>query len=226
MIGEAELRWIETEPPVRAQQVPIGVLLKQRQTWAYMVGRFLIDPVWWTFLFWLPDFFNRRFGLKITDFGPPLVAIYLLADVGSVLGGWTSSRMIDRGWSPNRARKSAMLIAAIAALPIAFAAGCHSVWIAVALIGLACAGHQAFSANLYALPGDLYPRWAAGSVIGLGGFAGAVGSMLLAKYAGLILATFGSFEPIFLVAASAYLVALASVHLLTPAYAKVRFAER
>jgi ACS family hexuronate transporter-like MFS transporter len=136
------------------------------------MGRFLIDPVWWTFLFWLPDFFNRQYHVKMLDFGPPLIAVYLLADVGSVAGGWLSSRLMGRGWSANRARKGAMFCAALFALPIAFAAQAPSMWVAVLLIGLACAGHQGFSANVYALPGDLFPRWMAGSVIGIGGLAG------------------------------------------------------
>jgi ACS family hexuronate transporter-like MFS transporter len=218
-VSAAEVRWIESEPGEAARSVPFKVLLRRRQTWAYMLGRFLIDPVWWTFLFWLPDFFNRQFGVKVNAFGPPLVAIYLLADVGSVLGGWTSSRLLARGNSVNRARKTAMLLAALCTLPIAFAGSASSMWMAVGLIGLACAGHQAFSANLYAMPSDLFPRWATGSVVGLGGFAGAMGGMLLAKYAGMILSLVGSFEPIFLVAAVAYLVALGVIHLIVPTYA-------
>jgi ACS family hexuronate transporter-like MFS transporter len=218
MVSSEERHWIEAEPVPPAR--PIGfAVLRHRQTWAYMAGRFLIDPVWWTFLFWLPDFFNRQFGLRMLDYGPPLVAIYLLADVGSVMGGCVSSLLLARGRSVNRARKTAMLLAALCAVPIAFAADSHSMWIAVGLIGLACAGHQAFSANLYALPGDVFPRWAAGSVIGLGGLSGALGSMALAKYAGHVLQMFGSYRPIFLVAACAYLVALAVIHLLLPRYA-------
>lgn len=217
-VGQEELAWIETEPVERQRPVAYRILLRQRQTWAYITARFMIDPVWWTFLFWLPDFFSRQFGIKMLDFGPPLMAIYLLADVGSVAGGWLSSHLIKRGWTIGRARKTAMFAAALCALPIAFATHAHSMWTAVLLIGLACAGHQAFSANVFALPGDLFPRWAAGSVIGLGGLAGAVGGMLMAKFAGSILEGLGSYQPIFVVAACAYLCALVAVHLILPRY--------
>ena len=192
-----------------------------RQTWAYMLGRFMIDPVWWTFLFWLPDFFNKQFGVKMLDFGPPLVAIYLLADVGSVAGGWFSSKLLTRGMTPNRARKTAMFVCALFALPIAVATHAPGMWSAVALIGLACACHQGFSANIYALPGDLFPRGMAGSVIGLGGLSGALGGMLMAKFAGTVLQTMGSYQPVFLVAACTYLLALGVVHLLVPRYTPV-----
>ena len=216
-----ELAWIETDPVEPQRPVKWTTLFRLRQTWAYIAGRFLIDPVWWTFLFWLPDFFNKQYGVKMLDFGPPLIAVYLLADVGSVAGGWASSRFIGRGWSINRGRKTAMLLAALCAVPIAFATHAPNMWVAVALIGLACAGHQGFSANLYALPGDVFPRWMAGSVVGLGGLAGAVGGMMMAKFAGVILETVGSYGPIFAVASCAYLVALATIHLIIPRYQTV-----
>jgi ACS family hexuronate transporter-like MFS transporter len=187
-----------------------------------MAGRFLIDPVWWTFLFWLPDFFNKQYGVKMLDFGPPLVTIYLIADVGSVAGGWISSRMLHRGVSLNRSRKTAMFAMALCAVPIAFASAAPNMWVAVGLIGLACAGHQGFSANLYTLPGDLFPRWMAGSVIGLGGLAGATGGALMSKYAGYILETVGSYQPIFIVAACAYLIALLVVHVIVPRWEPVK----
>nr|WP_208403823.1 MFS transporter [Sphingomonas aerolata] len=216
-----ELAYIESEPAEPGRPVAWRTLLRQRQTWAYILGRFLIDPVWWTFLFWLPDFFNRQYGVTMLAFGPPLIAVYLLADVGSVGGGWFSSRLIGRGYSVNRARKTAMFACALCAVPIAFATQVPSMWWAVLMIGVACAGHQGFSANLYALPGDLLPRWATGSVVGLGGLSGAIGGMLMAKFAGRILETVGSYQPIFIVAACAYLVALAVIHLVVPRYAPV-----
>jgi ACS family hexuronate transporter-like MFS transporter len=180
----------------------------------------MIDPVWWTFLFWLPDFFSRRFDLDLRSYGPPLVAVYLLADVGSVMGGWSSSRMLQRGYSLSRARKLAMLGAACIVAPVAFAQYAPSMWIAVGLIALACAGHQAFSCNLFALPADIFPRWAVGSVVGLGGLAGALGGMAMSKYAGWVLETLGGdYTPIFLFASVAYFLALAVIHFITPRYA-------
>jgi MFS transporter, ACS family, hexuronate transporter len=220
-LSAEELAWIEAEPAEPQRPVKWSTLFRHRQTWAYMAARFMIDPVWWTFLFWLPDFFNRQYGVKMLDFGPPLIAIYLLADVGSIAGGWGSSRLIGKGYSVNRSRKTAMFFAALCALPIAFAAQVPAMWMAVALIGLACAGHQAFSTNVFALPGDLFPRWMAGSVIGLGGLAGAAGGMLMAKFAGIILETVGSYQPIFIVAACAYLLALLVLHLIVPRYERV-----
>ncbi|WP_454887146.1 MFS transporter [Sphingomonas oryzagri] len=217
-LSAAELAWIESDPVEKHSAVAFRMLLRKRQTWAYIAGRFMIDPVWWTFLFWLPDFFNRQYHVKMLDFGPPLVVVYLLSDVGSVGGGWLSSFLLGRGWTPNRARKTSMFAAGLLAVPIAFATQAPSMWVAVGLIGLACAGHQAFSANVFALPGDLFPRWAAGSVIGLGGLGGAIGGMLMAKFAGVILERVGSYGPIFAVAACAYLLALAVIHLIVPRY--------
>lgn len=220
-----EIAWIESEPAEPQRAVRWREMFRHRQAWAYMVGRFMIDPIWWTFLFWLPDFFAKRFDLSLSEFGPPLIAVYLLADVGSVAGGFISSRLLARGVSVNRSRKTAMFLMALCAVPIAFATMAPSLWIAVGLIGLACAGHQGFSANLFALPGDLFPRWMVGSIVGIGGLSGAIGGMLMAKFAGIILATVGSYEPIFVVAACAYLFALVAVHLLAPHYERVSFAR-
>ena len=219
-VGARELALIESDRTEESHvPLPWTALLRRRPTWAYIAGRFLIDPIWWTFLFWLPDFFGKQYGLDLKSYGPPLVAIYVLADLGSIAGGWGSSVLLARGFGLNLSRKLAMLACALAVVPVAFAVHAGNLWLAVALIGLACAGHQGFSANLYALPSDLFPRWVAGSVVGLGGAAGALGGMLMAKYAGWVLQTLGSYAPIFLVASGAYLLALAVVHLLVPRYA-------
>ena len=217
----AELAYIESDPADAQSPVAWRRLLITRQAWAYMSGRFLIDPIWWTFLFWLPDFFHKRYGLDLKSFGPPLVAVYVLADVGSIAGGWYSSLLLGRQVAVGRARKLAMLACALIVVPVAFAVSAPTVWVAVLLIGLACAGHQGFSANLFAMPADLFPRWAVGSVVGLGGFAGALGGMLMAKYAGWVLQQFGSYTPIFVIAGSAYLLALAVVHCINPSYRRV-----
>ena len=215
-VSAAELAHIESDPADPVGNVPWSVLLKKRETWAYAIGKFLIDPVWWMWLFWLPDFFGKRYGLDLKTFGPPVVAVYLLSDVGSVGGGWLSSRFIKQGWTINRARKTTMLICAVLALPVAFAAHATNLWLAVGMIGVATAAHQGFSANLYTLPGDVFPRSAVGSVVGTGGMIGAVGGMVMAKYAGYVLDKIGTYTPIFVVAASAYLLALGAVHLLAP----------
>jgi len=215
-VTAAELAHIESDPADTVEKVAWTKLLRYRETWAYAIGKFLIDPVWWMFLFWLPDFLGKRYGLDLKTFGPPLVVIYLLSDVGSVGGGWMSSRFMHLGWSVNRARKTTMLICALLALPVAFAAFASNLWLAVLIIGVATAAHQGFSANLYTLPSDVFPRAAVGSVVGIGGMLGAVGGMVMSKYAGYVLEQIGTYTPIFVVAASAYLLALLAVHLLTP----------
>jgi ACS family hexuronate transporter-like MFS transporter len=221
-VSPAELAIIEAEPATPRQPVSWRKLLSTRQTWAYVSCRFLIDPVWWTFLFWLPDFFAKRYGIDLKDYGPPLVTVYLLADVGSVLGGWASSRLIRRGTAVGKARKLAMLGCALAATPVAFAVNAHDIWMAVLLIGFACAAHQGFVANILALPSDLFPRHTAGSVLGIGGLAGAVGGMLMSTYASNVLQTLGSYTPIFVFASIAYLMALLVVHLIVPHYTSVK----
>ncbi len=215
-LGEAERAWIKQDPPDPSRPMPWLKMARTREAWAYAAGKFLIDPIWWMFLFWLPDFLAKRHGLDLKTFGPPLVVIYLMSDAGNVLGGWVSSALIKRGVSVNSARKLTMLGCALLALPVAFAARIDSLWLAVAVIGTATAAHQAFSVNLFTLPSDLFPRTTVGSVVGFGGALGAVGGMALAKYVGWILDRVGSYTPIFAVAACTYLVALGVIHLLTP----------
>jgi ACS family hexuronate transporter-like MFS transporter len=215
-LSSAELAYIRSDPPDPPVRVPWRTLFRHRETWAYALGKFLTDPVWWLYLFWIPDFLNRNHGLDLASVGPPLVIIYLVADAGSVGGGWLSSSMMKRGWSLNRARKTAMLACALAVMPIAFAAGARELWLAVGIISLAAAAHQGWSANLYTLVSDTFPRQAVGSVVGLGGAAGAIGGMLIAKLTGYILQATGSYVPVFLIAASAYLIALAVIHVLSP----------
>jgi ACS family hexuronate transporter-like MFS transporter len=215
-VSPAELAHIRSDPPESTQPIGWLKLLRYRQTWAFAVAKFLTDPIWWFFLFWLPDFFAKTYGLDLVSFGPPLIAIYLLADVGSVAGGWLSSRLIARGWSVNAGRKTAMLACALCVVPVNLAIGAQSLWIAVAIIGLAAAAHQGWSANLFTLASDLMPRRATASVVGIGGMAGAVGGMLMAKYAGYVLDSVGNYAPIFALIGSMYLIALLIVHLLTP----------
>jgi MFS transporter, ACS family, hexuronate transporter len=215
-LSRAELAYIESDPADPSAKVPWARLLGRRETWAFSIGKFLTDPIWWMFLFWTPDFLVKRHGLDLTSFGPPLVVIYVVSDLGSIFGGWLSSRLIHRGWSINAARKTTMLICAIAVTPIFFAQYVDNLWAAVAIISLATAAHQAWSANLYTLPSDMFPRKAVGSVIGIGGTAGAVGGMIFSLYIGQVLERLGSYTLIFAVAGSVYLIALAIIQLLTP----------
>lgn len=210
------LAYIESEPTDSITSIPWARLFPHRQTWAFAIGKFMTDPIWWVYLFWLPDYLHKQQGLNLSNFGPPLVAIYLIADVGSVAGGWLSSTMLRRGATINTARKTAMLVCALCVVPIIFASQTANLWVAVLLIGLAAAAHQGWSANLYTIASDTFPRCAIGSVVGIGGMAGAVGGMLISLVVGKILETTGSYVPIFIIAASAYLLALLVIHLLAP----------
>ena len=215
-LSKAELDYIQSDPPDPQVKVPWARLLPHRQTWAFAIGKFMTDPIWWVYLFWLPDFLHKRHGLGLKDFGLPLVVVYLLADVGSIGGGWLSSSLIKRGWTVNAGRKLAMLICALAVIPIVFAAQTSNLWVAVVLIGIAAAAHQGWSCNLFTTTSDMFPRYAVGSVVGIGGMAGAVGGMMIARLVGEILQRTGSYVPIFIIAASAYLAALLVIHLLSP----------
>jgi MFS transporter, ACS family, hexuronate transporter len=209
------------DPHRAAAKIAWHTLLRTPETWAYAAARFLIDPIWWMFLFWLPDFFAKRYSLDLERFGAPLVAVYLVSDVGSVAGGWVSSKLIRRGFTLNRARKLTMLAASILVMPVMFAMHADSLWLAVLIVGIATAGHQAFSVNLYTFPSDVFPSQAVGSVVGIGGMTGAVGGMLMAKYAGWVLDSIGSYTPIFVVAGTVYLLALITLHVLSPRMAPV-----
>ncbi|WP_298331282.1 MFS transporter [Asticcacaulis sp.] len=226
-VSPAELAHIQsddaapTEAAAPTAKISWFKLLTFRQTWAYALGKFLTDPIWWLYLFWLPDFLHKRHGLDLKTFGPPLIAIYILADFGSVFGGWASSKQIKSGRTPNAARKSTMLACALLVTPIFAAQFVDNLWAAVAIIGLAAASHQAWSANLMTLPSDLFPKQAVASVIGIGGMAGAIGGMLMTTFNGYILEFFKSYQPIFFVAGSAYLIAILVIHTLTPKLEKV-----
>jgi ACS family hexuronate transporter-like MFS transporter len=215
-VGAVELAHIRSDPAESSVRVPWVTLMSYRQAWAFAIGKFLTDPIWWLYLFWIPDFLNRNHGIDLRTVGPPLVAIYLIADVGSIGGGWLSSALIKRGWSVNAGRKTAMLACALAVVPMVFASGAKDLWVAVTLIGVAAAAHQGWSANLFTLTSDMFPRQAVGSVVGFGGMMGAIGGMLIAKLTGYILDASGSYVPVFLMAAFAYVVALAIIHLLVP----------
>jgi ACS family hexuronate transporter-like MFS transporter len=192
-------------------------LIPHRQTSAFAIAKYLTDPIWWFYLYWIPNFLRDKHGLDLTTIGPPLIAIYLVADIGSIGGGWLSSTFIKRGWTINRARKTAMLICALAVTPIVLAANVKSLWVAVGLIGLAAAAHQGWSCNLFTTTSDMFPRQAVGSVVGMGGMAGALGGATLAVATGYILQSTGqNYTIVFFIAGSAYLIALSVIQLLAP----------
>lgn len=216
-VSRGELAYIRSDPVEATTAVPWLSLLKHRQTWAFFIGKFLTDPIWWFYLYWLPKFLDANFGVKLAGLAAPLVAIYLVADVGSVGGGWVSSHLIKRGWTVNAARKTTMLIAALLIVPTMFAPHAKSLWVAVAIVSVAAASHQWWSANIFTTASDMFPRRAVASVVGIGGFAGAMGGVLFQRATGRILeATNNNYSIIFMVCGLAYVTALLIMHLMVP----------
>jgi MFS transporter, ACS family, hexuronate transporter len=224
-LSAAELAYIRSDPPEAITPVPLSSLFQHRELWAFAIGKFMTDPVWWLYLFWIPDFLSRNHGIDLKHMGLPLVIIYQVASVGSIGGGWLSSSMISRGWTVNAARKTAMLICALLVTPVMFASVVTNVWGAVAIISLAAAAHQGWSANIFTFSSDMFPRRAVGTVVGFGGMAGAVGGMLIAKITGYVLEWTGSYLTVFIIAATAYLLALAIIQLLVPRIRMVQLRE-
>lgn len=203
--------------PEPIRMTPWQRLLPHRQTWAFALGKFMTDPVWWFYLFWLPKFLDVKFGVKLANVALPLVTIYLMADVGSVFGGWLSGAFIKRGWSVNAGRKTTMLIAALLIVPTLLAPMATRLWVAVLIVGVAASAHQWWSANIFTLPSDMFPRQAVGTVVGIGGFAGAIGGVLFQRLTGIILQRNGDdYTPVFLICGLAYVSALLIIHLLAP----------
>ena len=212
---------------VAEPRVPWVSLFGHRQTWAFIVGKLMADPVWWFYLYWLPKFLDAKYGVKLAQVAAPIIAVYLIADVGSVGGGWLSSALIKRGWSVNRARKVTMLAMALLIMPTALAARAPSMWAAVLIVGVAAAAHQAWSANVYTLASDMFPKSAVGSVVGIGAFAGAMGGVVFQRVTGRVLQANGSdYTPIFVVCGLAYVTAWTIIHLLAPRLEPARLAIR
>ena len=216
-VSAGELALIQSDPRESTTPVKWSALLKHRQTWAYAIGKFMTDPIWWFYLYWLPKFLDSRYGIKLASVALPLIVIYVLADVGSIFGGWLSGALIKRHWSVNAARKTTMLIAAIAIVPTMFAPAANGLWLSVGIVGVAASAHQWWSANIFTLASDMYPRRALGTVVGIGGFAGAIGGVLFQRATGLVLQANGNdYTPIFIVCGLAYVSALLIIHLLVP----------
>ncbi len=199
-------------------------LLSYRQTWAFAIGKFLTDPIWWFFLFWLPSYFASRFHLNLAHLGLPLIIIYTMSSVGSIGGGWLPGPFRRLGLSPEKARLSAMFVCACCVVPIFTAGHLHSEWTAIGLLGLATAAHQGWSANILTTASDMFPKSAVGSVVGIGTSAGSTGGMLLAASAGWILQITHSYVSLFILASSVYLVALLMITMLAPGLRKVELA--
>jgi ACS family hexuronate transporter-like MFS transporter len=226
-LSAAELAYIRSDPAEPPGKLPWGRLLGYRQTWAFLVGKAMTDPVWFFYLFWLPKFLDAEWGVKLSGLAAPLIVIYVAADFGSIAGGWTSSRFIARGWSVNRSRKIALLIAAVLILPTALAPFAGNLWLAVGIVSVAASAHQWWSCNLFTTVSDMFPRRAVASVIGIGGFGGAMASMLFQRATGSLLeATRGDYRIIFAVCGVMYVAALAIIHLLVPRLEPARVEDR
>jgi ACS family hexuronate transporter-like MFS transporter len=218
VLSPGELAYIRSDPPEPpAAKVLWRSLLRYRQTWAFVLGKFLTDPIWWFYLYWLPKFLNTKHGLTIATLGVPLIVIYTMTSIGSIGGGWLSSALIRRGATVNRARKSAMLLCAICVVPIITVSRTASLWPSVLLIGLAAAAHQGWSANIFTTASDMFSKRAVGSIVGLGGMAGAAGGLLFSPFIGFVLErTHNNYLVPFLISGSVYLVAFAIIQALAP----------
>ena len=216
-LSKEELAFIQNEPEPKIGKTPWLPLFRHKQTWAFAIGKGITDPVWWVWLFWVPGFLNKKYGVDIKAMGLPLVVIYSLASVGSIGGGWLSAFFIKRGWSINVSRKIAMLACAVCVVPVIFAASTTHIWTAVLLIGLACGAHQGWSANIFTLSSDMFPKRAVGSVVGIGGAAGGIGGFFIANIVGFVLnKNPGNYLPIFIIAGSMYCAALLIIQVIVP----------
>lgn len=215
-LSAAELAYIRSDPAVAVGKIPWVRLLRHSQTWAFILGKFLTDPVWWFFLFWLPKYLSSVHHVTLSGLALPLIVIYNVATVGSIFGGWLPERFMKAGWTINRARKTAMLVCALAVMPVISAVGLTSLWGSVLIISLAVAAHQGWSSNLLTLPSDMFPTNAVASVVSLGTFAGSLSGAVIATTAGLLLKATGSYFPLFIFAGSTYLCAWFLISLLTP----------
>ena len=225
-LSRAELDYIRSEPPESAVHIPWRVLIANRPVWGLLLARFLTDPVWWFYLYWGPKFLNSQFGLKLDQIGVPVAAMYLVSSAGGIFGGWLYSRLIGHGRTNNAARKLAMLACALMVLPIVLAPRVSSPWLATGLISLAMAGHAGWAANIFTIVSDIFPKRAVSSVVGICGFGGATGGMLVSSAVGFALQATGSYLTIFALAGFSYLVGLSVIQLTSPHLAAVNLEVR
>lgn len=215
-VSESELQLIESDPAEQVDSIPWARLFPRRETWAFAMGKFLTDAIWWFYIFWLPRYLQGTFHLNLEQSRRPVVAVYLLAIAGSVGGGWLSSFLIRRGMGVNFSRKAALLLCALCVVPVVYAPYSRNLWVEVGLIGFAAAAHQGWSANLFTLSSDMFPKSAVASVVGIGGMLGAIGGFVLQIATGYIVNTANSYLPLFILASSAYVVAWTVIQLLVP----------
>jgi len=215
-LSRAELDYISSEPAESAAHIPWRVLIANRPVWGLLLARFLTDPVWWFYLYWGPKFLNSQFGWQLDQIGPPVAAMYLVSSAGGIFGGWFYSLLREHGRGNNAARKLAMLACALGVLPIVLAPRVSSPWLATGLISLAMAGHCGWAANIFTIVSDIFPKRAVSSVVGICGFGGAMGGMLVSSAVGFVLQATGSYLTIFALASFSYLAGLGIIHLMSP----------
>ena len=215
-VSFAELAHIQSDPPDPQVRVSWAGLLRYRAVWAYIIGAMLTSPVWWFYLYWAPDFFKKTFHLNLSTVGLPLVVIYLFADLGSIGGGWLSSFLIKTGRSINVGRKAGLFSCALCVVPVVLAALVRNEWLAMVFLGLALAGHQGWSANLYTFASDTVAKAEVSTVVGMGGMAGGVASIFFTKFVGDMLQRYHNYELILALCPCAYLLGFTAMHLLVP----------
>jgi MFS transporter, ACS family, hexuronate transporter len=219
LVSKKELDYINSDSEEETvERIKWSVLLRTREVWGICVGKFVADPIWWFYLFWGAKFLNGKFGLNLKEIGLPFFSIYLFSWMGGIFIGWLTSKFLKMGWSLNKGRKMGFLVCAIFALPVMLVPHINNMWLAVALIAVAAGGHCGWSANIFSLMSDIFPRKETASVTGIGGFAGALGGALIAQLVGGLLQNLGmeGYVIPFMIASVGYLIALAIMHLLIP----------
>ncbi|HEY2725639.1 MAG TPA: MFS transporter, partial [Parafilimonas sp.] len=219
-LSAEELKYIKSEDqPTSQQNIPFFKLFRYKQAWIFALGKFFADPIWYFFLTWLPTFFNDNKmlsqNLQLGSFGLTFFIIYAVSDIGSIFFGWLATQFMKRDWSENKARKTTLLICALCVTPIYLASQTHNLYFAIALIALATAAHQGWSANMYAIPANLFPSKYVASVTGFGGTIGTISGVILAASTGFIVARFG-YQPMFIIASCSYLAGFIVIHLIMP----------
>ena len=215
-VSPQELSLIHSDPVESTAKIPWARLFPCKETWAFAIGKFLTDPIWWFYLFWLPRYLQETFHLGLGDISLPVVVVYTISCFGSVGGGYISAYLLKRGYSLNAARKIAMLVCALAVVPVLYAPYSTNMWVVVGLVGLAAAAHQGWSANLFTLTSDLFPKAAVASIVGIGGMIGSLGGVLFQPATGYVVKLTHSYVPMFVVAGLAYLLALLIIQALSP----------
>jgi ACS family hexuronate transporter-like MFS transporter len=226
LLSSSELALIESDPPESTAQLTWRQVLRYRQSWVFVVGKFLTDAMWWFFMSYIPKILNGPpFHLDLYTVGLPLVAIYFMADIGSVGGGWLSSAMIRRGFTVNFARKASMLAMAMLVLPMMSLPYVHTSLAAILILGMATAGHQGFSSNNYTLCSDLFPKSMVGVISGLGGFFGYIGASIFTTFTGKWVGHTGNYIAPCIIASSAYLISILAIHLVSPRLTPVKIVD-